>query len=117
MWRDIRFFFKNQLLLYPILFAGMLTLAQVIVLFIGIPRADEPIFLHYTAYLGVDFIGAWYLVYLIPLGRICAVALNGAVAYFLGRQDIFWGYLLVIAAALTAALLLLYSVLLVRLNG
>lgn len=115
--RNLRFFFKDMLVRYTAILSGVLIIAQLTVLFVGIAPKDEPIALHYTSYLGVDYLGAWYLVYLLPVGALVSSALNFVLAYALAQRDKLLGNLLVIGAVLVCALLLVESALLARLNA
>ena len=117
MLRDLRFFFKDTWILYATLIWGLLILAQLVVLLISIVPKDEPIALHYTSYLGVDYLGAWYLAYGLPVGSLVVGALNLALAYVLAKRDKLLGHLLVIGTVLVSVLLLVQVALLVRLNA
>ena len=114
--RDFRFFFKDAVIRYATVIGGLLILAQLVVLLVNIVPKDEPIALHYTSYLGVDYLGAWYLAYGLPMGSLIVGVLNLALAYVLARRDKLLSHLLVIGAALVSALLLVEVALLVRLN-
>lgn len=117
MLRNLRFFFKDTLIRYTAIISGVLIIAQLVVLFVGIAPKDEPIALHYTSYLGVDYLGAWYLAYLLPMGALVVSALNFVLAYVLAPSDKLLGTLLVIGTVMISALLLVESLLLARLNS
>ena len=94
----------------------LLSILQLVVLIAGITPQPEPIFLHYTTYFGVDLIGPWYLTYLIPSGSILFLILNGALAYVLAPIDKILGYILTWCTMFVATFLLIYTILIVRLN-
>ncbi len=39
------------------------------------PR-EEPIFIHYNVYFGVDWVGPWYYGYIIPVSALAVLGLN-----------------------------------------
>lgn len=117
MFRSLRLFSKDPLIRYSLLATGVLIFAQLVVLTIGIKERGEPISLHYTTRFGVDFVGAWFLAYLLPLGSLFVLMLNASIAYYLIRYERLLGYFLTVGAAFVAALLLIQSVLIVRLNS
>lgn len=117
MLRSIRFFFKNPIHRYFGL-ANVALIAAQIVLLVWKMKPDSPqVFLHYTTYLGVDFVGAGYLVYLIPFGSLFCAILNTTLAWYVSKKDMFSAYLLTIGATLITALLLVHTILLIRLNA
>jgi len=115
--RNLRFFFKDSVVLFSLVSIFLLTLAQLITLFINIKPKAEPIFLHYTTYFGVDFIGAWYLVYGLPLASLVIGLFNTGLAYLLVRREKVLGYVLLISSVLVSVLLLIVALLVVRLNS
>lgn len=117
MFVKLRFLFRDQIVKYSLFLALLLNIAQVLVLIFGIKPQAEPIFLHYTTYLGVDFIGAWYLVYLIPIVSLMFVAINLGIVYvFLHKDKLLW-HILTVSSALLNALLLVDAILLVIINS
>ena len=117
MWRAIRFFFKDPFVRYAGILCAVFIVGQILILAFGIKPKAEPIFLHYTTYLGVDFVGAWYLVYGIPLGSLMLSILNFGVAFALVRIDKVLSYLLPAWTLFLLLLLTIESFLLIRLNA
>lgn len=117
MLRSIRFFFKNPINRYFGLANVALVFAQTIALVWKMNPESAQVFLHYTTYLGVDFVGAGYLVYLIPLGGLFCTILNTCAAWYISKKDMFSSYLLIIGTALINILLLVHAILLIRLNA
>lgn len=117
MWNKISVFLKDSIIKYTVLAAMVLIIAQIITVVLGIKPAEEAISLHYTTYLGVDFLGAWYLVYLIPIASFLFLVLNGIFAFYLIHREKLLSYLLMIGAVLAAVFLLIQAVLLVMLNS
>lgn len=117
MFVKLRFLFRDQVIKYSVLTALLFVIAQIGVLVFGIKPQTEPIFLHYTTYLGVDFIGAWYLAYLIPIMGVIFIAINLGIVYvFLHKDKLLW-HILTVSSALLNLLLLIHAVLLVIINS
>ena len=49
--------------------------------------SDLPIFLHYNIYLGIDRIGTWYFLYLMPLSGTVIFLTNLFIAMFLFYRE------------------------------
>ena len=111
------FWYQNSVLRYLILATAALILGQLLILIIGIEPQEDPIFLHYTTSFGVDFIGAWYLVYLIPLASTIILTINGLLARILSRRDPYLGYLMLSGALAVVFLLLIQAILLPYINS
>lgn len=116
-YMTLRFFLKNPRIRYPLASAFFLTVVQILLIVFYIKPSTEPIFLHYTTYLGVDFVGAWYFVYLIPLSTFLLSLVNALLAYFFARRDIIFAQIITATSAVAAVFLLIYTVLIVRLNS
>lgn len=116
MLNNIRFLLKDKWIKYPMIASGALILAQIAILFFGIKQKSEPISLHYTTYLGVDFIGVWYLAFLLPLASAVFVILNAAVAYITAKKNKMLGYIAVAGAGMAVLLFFAQTILIIRLN-
>jgi len=117
MLRELKFFFKKPLIKYPAAVAAIFSLVQVVALIIRIKPSTEPIYLHYTTYLGVDFVGAWYLAYLLPVASFFCAIVNTVLAFTLVKRDALLAYILTVGAAIVALLLCIQTILIIRLNA
>ena len=79
------------------------------------PQTD-PIFLHYNILFGVDFIGAWWQVFYLPLSGLVIIGVNFFVGWSLFNRDKFIALLLQAASVLGNIFLLVTAALLVFLN-
>ncbi|MBI2551822.1 hypothetical protein HYW17_00785 [Candidatus Uhrbacteria bacterium] len=111
------FWYQNPVLRYLTIATAVLIFGQLLILALGIAPQEDPIFLHYTTAFGVDFIGAWYLVYLIPLASSIILGVNGLLARILVRRDPYLGQLMLAGALIAALLLLLQAILLLYVNS
>jgi hypothetical protein len=71
---------KNKIISIALLVALLLNLGIWILLYMFIKPSLEPIYLHYNIYFGIDLIGSWYRIYLIPLSGLLIILVN----YFMG---------------------------------
>lgn len=78
---------------------------------------ENPIYLHYNVYFGIDWVGPWYLGYLIPLSATLLVGINYmCIRYALKTNEaiatifLFW-------SSLALCFLAMSHILVVLLNG
>ncbi|MDO8505177.1 MAG: hypothetical protein Q7S48_01170 [bacterium] len=117
MFPSMRFFLKKPINRYFGLANVIIIAVQIIALVWKMKPNQTQVFLHYTTYLGVDFVGAAYLLYGIPLGALFCTILNTAGAWYISKKNMFSAYLLIVGAFLINILLLVHAILLIRLNG
>jgi len=116
MPRILRFISKDPLIQYPLIIAILFLLIQITILVFGLRSEGESIFLHYTTYLGVDYVGSRFLVYGIPLASMVWSVSSGLLAHHMERKEKLLGYFFSISAAIGAFLLLMLVILLTRIN-
>lgn len=76
----------------------------------------DPIFLHYNILFGVDFIGAWWWVFYLPLTGLVIIGVNGLIGWALFHKDKLIALLLQAVSVLSSIFLLVTAALLVFLN-
>ena len=72
-----------------ILLAAIINFATWVWIVWQIRPQTEPIFLHYNILFGVDFIGAWWKVYSIPLTGLVILIANFLIGWILFNKDKF----------------------------
>ena len=77
---------------------------------------SEPIFLHYNVLFGVDYIGDWHRVFLLPVVGVSILLINTLLGWLLASRDIVVAYILQVISLLSSSLLLLMALLLVEIN-
>lgn len=86
-WAD---FFKNtpnSVLLAITLFIDAF---EWVYLFAKIDRNTNPIFLHYNIYFGIDLIGPWYQIFIMPVAVLFILLINMYISYkFFTNNGIF----------------------------
>jgi hypothetical protein len=91
-------------------------LAIWVLLLTQIPRGSNQIFLHYTIFFGVDDIGPWRELLVVPAGGLFILLVNGIAGWLGFQKDKYLAHLLNAAACITQLFLLAASFLIVTLN-
>lgn len=78
---------------------------------------EQPIFFHYNVYFGVDWIGEWYLGYLIPVSGVLIVALNWLFIRHIRPKNVTMGHIVVIWTSVALVFLAVNQFIVLLLNG
>lgn len=87
-----------------------------VLLLTQIPRGSDQIFLHYTIFFGVDDIGPWRNLLIIPAGGLFILLANGIFGWTMFQRDKYLAHALNAAAFMTQLIVLAASLLIVTLN-
>jgi hypothetical protein len=79
------------------------------------PQADS-IFLHYNILFGVDYLGPWWQIALLPSAGLSILIVNAILGWVLYGRDSFAAYLLNTTATFSQIIILISSYLLINLN-
>jgi hypothetical protein len=94
-----REFFHNSLVQWVFLGALFINLADWGTLAYFIRPVDFPIILHYNVYFGVDLIGSWWQIFMLPLMGALILVVNAFLAYiFFEQKERIASHLLLLAA-------------------
>lgn len=85
--------------------------------FLNIRAGEELIYLHYNLYFGVDFIGAWYKVFIIPIFGLIILLINYPISIQIYLKDKFISCVLACSALFSQGILLLASIAIVWINN
>lgn len=77
---------------------------------------EAAIFLHYNVLFGVDLIGPWHRIFLVPLAGLSILIVNALIGWFLFSKDKFVSHVLNGVALLSQIFLVIVAALLVFLN-
>lgn len=77
----------------------------------------EQLFLHYNIIFGVDLVGEWWKLWLLPLGGLVLWLVNFLLSYFFYNHNRFLARFLAVTTALFEVLLVVAILLIVSLNG
>ncbi|MBU2236256.1 MAG: hypothetical protein ABIF80_01160 [Patescibacteria group bacterium] len=94
----------------------LLNLGIWVILYIFIKPSHEPIYLHYNIYFGIDLIGEWYKIYLIPLTGLIVILVNYLAGVIMYSSKRVLSYLVVIFAIPVNLFLALSAILLAFIN-
>lgn len=92
-------FFRSKITLWLLALNMFANVANWIIIAIFINRLDGDIILHYNVYFGVDAMGDWHRVFLLPIIGVIILALNAALAaYFFIKKERIASYILLLAS-------------------
>lgn len=81
-----------------------------------IPPTGELIPVHYTIYFGIDRLGSWISLFVLPLSGFVILIINAIGAVAVRKRDPFVGSLLIATALVMQVMVALAAVLLVAVN-
>ncbi len=103
-------FFKDRVILLSILVHLGLNLTNWAILFFGLKSfRGYPVPIHYTILGGVDLLGEWYKLLLLPLTGGLILIINAALGFFSYKREKLLSFLLVGVGLLCQVLLLVIS--------
>ncbi|MFA6271490.1 MAG: hypothetical protein WC693_00085 [Patescibacteria group bacterium] len=107
---------RNKIIGVALLIALFLNLGIWILLYMNIKPSPDPVFLHYNIYFGIDLIGDWYRIYIIPLSGLLIILVNYFVGVIMYSSKRILSYLIVIFTIPVNMFLALAAVLLAFIN-
>ena len=108
--------FHNRTIGIGLLVAMIINLGAWVVLYLYIKPSLDPIYLHYNIYFGIDLIGEWYKIYIIPLSGLLIILVNYLAGVILYPSNRVLSKLVVLFAVPVNIFLTLASVLLAFIN-
>lgn len=110
-------FFQSQIARWLLLLGALANLTDWIALKIFIRPVDFPIILHYNVFFGVDMLGSWKEVFILPFIGLILLLVNGFLALHLyKRKERIASYLLLMAALMIQLSLLVASISIIIIN-
>ena len=116
MLYPIKLYFKDRWIAVPFGAAGVFIILIFWFVLSKIKPATEDLFLHYNIIFGVDLIGAWWKLYLIPGAALVGGFANLAISYFLYRNNGFMARFIAFATFTLELFLLIAANLIIGLN-
>lgn len=110
-----KFFIKDRLMVF-LLLAGILINTIIWANLFRIKMVDGMIPLHYNIYFGIDYMGEWHNIFIVPLLGLIILIFNFLLSLFLYFKDKFISYILSIVASFVQIILLLASLAMVWIN-
>ncbi len=110
-------YFENIFVLWLLGIGLFINIANWIVLVVFIKPVDFPIILHYNVYFGVDMIGDWKRVFLLPLIGLFLYILNSFLSlFFYEKKERIAGHILLIANIIIQINLIIATASLILIN-
>lgn len=110
-------YFRSHIVRWLLLFIGVANLANWAALKIFVQPVDLPIILHYNVYFGVDMLGGWKNLFLLPAVGLILFLVNFFLSlYFYRRKERIASYLLLIATLIIQLSLIVASVSVIIIN-
>jgi|SaaInlStandDraft_4_1057021.scaffolds.fasta_scaffold128846_1 hypothetical protein len=107
---------NNKIIGVSVLISIFLNLGIWIALHTSIKPSLEPVYLHYNIYFGIDLIGEWYRIYIIPLTGLIIILVNYLAGAIMYSSKKVLSYLVVIFAIPVNLFLALAAILLAFIN-
>ncbi len=117
LFSTLRFFVKDIFLSVSFGAAILVNLGLWIFLTSVMPAPSSQAFLHYTVYFGIDRVGPWYMMFILPLFGMTIGAGNNVLAAIAYKQRPLLAYFLASATFLVQVIFFIEALLLWRLNG
>jgi len=110
-------YFQSRIARWLLLLGGIVNIADWVALKIFIKPIDFPIILHYNVYFGVDMLGNWKEVFLLPFIGIILFLINTFLSiHFYRRKERIASYLLLMASLMIQLSLLVASISVIIIN-
>jgi hypothetical protein len=107
---------QDKILLILFLVSLILNLLLYLAILGWVRAQTEPLILHYSVYFGIDLIGSWYRLYLMPAVGSFLLLVNFFLTILFYRKERIIGYFSSGALAFAELLLLVGGILLVWIN-
>lgn len=107
---------KNKYIIINFALSTLMNLLLWIFLIYRIRPQEQPIFLHYNIYFGIDLIGEWYRIYLIPALGSVIIFINLLISSIIYNKERIIAFFLLSAMTLAQILLIVAALLIVWQN-
>ena len=110
-------FFRSKIILWLLALNVVTNIVNWVVIAIFINRLDGDIILHYNVYFGVDSMGDWRRIFILPVIGIILLALNAALAaYFYTKKERIASYILLLVALMAQINLIIAATSILMIN-
>jgi hypothetical protein len=110
-------YWKDKIIVNIFLFSAFLNIFLWIFLFQNQKESDYPVILHYNLFFGVDYLGNYNEVFIIPVVGVVVIFVNSILGHFLYRRERLASYFLSFNMIVVQIFLLLAGYLIVRINS
>ncbi|MFA5070081.1 MAG: hypothetical protein WC528_02265 [Patescibacteria group bacterium] len=113
---NLKVFYQNKLFLINLLFSVLINLATWLLLSLEFKAQSDPVILHYNIYFGIDLIGPWYRVYLMPLFGFICFFINFFLSVIIYAKEKLLSYFLVFISSLMQIILIIATIFIIFQN-
>ncbi|NCF75514.1 MAG: hypothetical protein GWO87_03450 [Xanthomonadaceae bacterium] len=110
-----KFFLKNKIVSTNLIISIIINFSIWINL-LRIKKVDEMIPLHYNVYFGIDYIGGWHKIFILPSIGLIILFINFLLALLVYYKDKFISYILIFSVLFIQIILFLASLSIVWIN-
>lgn len=111
-----RILIRDRVVLISFILSFLLNLFIWLFIYLKIKPGPNPIFLHYNIYFGVDLIGPWWRIYLLPLTGVLALFINFIISAIIYDKEKILSYFLMVIAGFLQVFLILSAIFIVGQN-
>lgn len=110
-------FFASRVVIWSLVLSFIANFTNWIILGIFVKPVDFPIILHYNVYFGVDMLGGWKQVFILPLMGIILFIINFLLSlYFYKNKERIASHLLLMATLMLQLSLIIASISVIVIN-
>jgi len=110
-------FFKNPIVFFLLAIILFLNAVSFIILSIFIKKTSSLVILHYNVYFGVDLIGDWWQIYIMPVMGVFFALINIFLAkYFYQQEERIGAYCLMLASLFVEVGIIIASISMILIN-
>ncbi len=111
-----RSYWKNKIIMNIFVWSCLMNISLWVFLFKNQRNSDLPIILHYNLFFGVDYLGGYNEIYLIPAVGAIIIIINTVLGYLLYERERLASYFLAFNIFIVQIFLLLAGYLIVEIN-
>jgi TctA family transporter len=112
----VKIYFKDRWILGSLVISGLFFGYTLVNTIRFIRPTSEQMFLHYNIIFGIDLIGEWWKLYLMPAAMLVVIILNFIISYFYYRHNRFISRYVAFSTAFIGLMFTIASNLIVGLN-
>lgn len=110
-------YWKDKQIMIIFFLSALLNIFTWIFLFYSQKENNHPIILHYNLFFGVDYLGNYEKIYLIPLAGLAIIIVNSILGHLLYLREKLASYFLIFIVFIIQIFLLIDSYLIIKINA
>ncbi len=113
---SFRSYWKNKIIMSIFALSCLVNVSLWMFLFKNQKSSELPVILHYNLFFGVDYLGGYNEIYLIPIVGVIVIIINTILGYLLYERERLASYFLTFNIFIVQSFLLLAGYLIVEIN-